>query len=1183
MFHRNGRIRTDLRGGVWSIATLALALSLTACDDDGGDQGGAAGAGGQIGGAGGQAGGAGGQMRPDAALPDAGPRPACGDGLDNDDDGLIDYPADPGCESLIDEDEADLRRPACDDEVDNDADGFTDFPADPGCGSLLDDDEFNEPSGNLPACGNGADDDNDGLVDIADPGCTSVADPREQDPDEAPICANLIDDDADGLTDFPLDPGCGAAGADDETDSPNPPACVDGVDNDDDGLTDYPLDPGCAGLGDRDESDPPLTPACADGRDNDRDGLTDYPDDPGCEAAGDTSELGACGEQWPEVYLQPDQPLTSTTAGGSFSAEGSCGGSGAPEVVYTYVVREPLESLIFSTTGAGGTPVETVLYARRRCLQPGSEVACQREALDGVAANTLTLSPAPVGTYSVFVDSASGVGGGFTLRASEIPLAQCLNERDDDGDGLVDFPEDPGCAQPDDREEQDPDVAPVCADGLDNDGDGLTDWPLDPGCIAAASPDETDQCGAGVRFELLPQGRDHVRGTTAEGTQQFAGSCGGNSGLEKVYVFNNRYNARLSFSVDNDETDANTVLYVRSDCDRGASELACSEGIGEAPKGKVILERAAPGDYFVFVDSRFGDGNTFRLDVQVERLPAGCSDELDNDGDGFIDGDDLGCADANDEDERDPGQGDPLPRCADGQDNDADGLVDFPYDPGCAYKGGDSEADPAIAPACANGLDDDESGLIDYPADPGCFAAGDDVEAEARTQCSNRIDDDQDGIIDFPLDPGCAALGDLSEANDAVTPACADNQDNDRDGLVDYPFDPGCASAGDRDEGEPEPLPACSNGLDDDEDGITDFPRDPGCEAAGDESEVDPAFTPQCSNGRDDDNNGRTDFPDDPGCRFAADATERLDGVAPPRCADGVDNDDDGLVDLADVGCTDSRDNDETDLEEAPYCADGVDNDEDGDIDWPEDPGCAAQGDVCEQEAFGLCDGACTELMSNPDHCGRCGRACGEGVECVEGRCGDLRPIVMLCGRSTRDVNQFIRGGLAEAEIQVQEGCAPTEDTQALLISRNGGNSASANAALIRAYVEDGGQVITEFSVSHTVYNFVMQGNVAQGNRNGSCRDNVQPVVQFSPEDRFWQDNAFVALPSNQSGCGHDVGGFPNVVPLGGWDRESVSLGYVDLGAGRLWLADVDWQDNEGDFTDISLDLMAYMIAGGAL
>lgn len=63
--------------------------------------------------------------------------PACSDGFDDDLDGLIDHPADPGCASPADETENDRALP-CDDGRDNDADLGIDYPYDFGCDSPTD-------------------------------------------------------------------------------------------------------------------------------------------------------------------------------------------------------------------------------------------------------------------------------------------------------------------------------------------------------------------------------------------------------------------------------------------------------------------------------------------------------------------------------------------------------------------------------------------------------------------------------------------------------------------------------------------------------------------------------------------------------------------------------------------------------------------------------------------------------------------------------------------------------------------------------------------------------------------------------------------------------------------------------------------------------------------------------------
>lgn len=90
-------------------------------------------------------------------------------------------------------------------------------------------------------------------------------------------------------------------------------------------------------------------------------------------------------------------------------------------------------------------------------------------------------------------------------------LPECSNGLDDDADGYVDFPEDPGCGSSSaDRED------PRCQDGVDNDGDGKIDFdggasvnggvPIteaDPGCVASWGSGESRGCGLGVELALL--------------------------------------------------------------------------------------------------------------------------------------------------------------------------------------------------------------------------------------------------------------------------------------------------------------------------------------------------------------------------------------------------------------------------------------------------------------------------------------------------------------------------------------------------------------------------------------------------------------------------------------------------------------------------------------------------------
>lgn len=65
----------------------------------------------------------------------------CNDGIDNDGDGFIDYPADPSCSSLLDDSEAPYDSMQCSDGIDNDGDGWIDM-ADPHCSVESDNSEL---------------------------------------------------------------------------------------------------------------------------------------------------------------------------------------------------------------------------------------------------------------------------------------------------------------------------------------------------------------------------------------------------------------------------------------------------------------------------------------------------------------------------------------------------------------------------------------------------------------------------------------------------------------------------------------------------------------------------------------------------------------------------------------------------------------------------------------------------------------------------------------------------------------------------------------------------------------------------------------------------------------------------------------------------------------------------------
>ena len=106
---------------------------------------------------------------------------------------------------------ATCRLRQCTDGLDNDGDGYIDFPADPGCDSPADSSEAPN-NATYPAtdeCNDGLDNDGDGLIDMADPDCTCPVGLGAPTRSSAPTsrCSQCNDgcdnDDGDGQIDFP--------------------------------------------------------------------------------------------------------------------------------------------------------------------------------------------------------------------------------------------------------------------------------------------------------------------------------------------------------------------------------------------------------------------------------------------------------------------------------------------------------------------------------------------------------------------------------------------------------------------------------------------------------------------------------------------------------------------------------------------------------------------------------------------------------------------------------------------------------------------------------------------------------------------------------------------------------------------------------------------------------------------
>ncbi len=184
----------------------------------------------------------------------------------------------------------------------------------------------------------------------------------------------------------------------------------------------------------------------------------------------------------------------------------------------------------------------------------------------------------------------------------------CSNGLDDDGDGLVDWPAEPGCETVRDDDEADPAAAPACGNGLDDDGDGAADHDADSQCFSAAQDDEAGRyvCPGGAQL-LWPDQR-LVRGTLVGAPNDLEGRCGGVRGGERVYALHVDRPGRVVATTVHEDTEVDTVLYVRRACDDADSELVCNDDIAVGDPLSTVRFDADPGLYFLVVDARIGAG-----------------------------------------------------------------------------------------------------------------------------------------------------------------------------------------------------------------------------------------------------------------------------------------------------------------------------------------------------------------------------------------------------------------------------------------------------------------------------------------------------------------------------------------------------------------------------------------------
>jgi len=495
----------------------------------------------------------------------------------------------------------------------------------------------------------------------------------------------------------------------------------------------------------------------------------------------DAEPVLRCGMNGPEVTPLPFTGMVSGVAPvGAGMFAGTCGGSMGGEVIYYASIDVPLTSVTFSTD-LPQTTSQPILYVRTTCNQMSTEVACMASTPTTKASVTVQ-NPMTGVNYFVFVDEPTATQTGiyaltvsghiadgqacdpanqaFTCSPRHVcvertagtgthcEVAQCADGVDNDGDGKIDYPHDPGCDSFEDDDESNDTCAtnptgpgnmcPQCGNRIDDDGDGLIDYDppagfrADPGCHSAAWPTEIDDCIMGVQTSEF-DATGHASGNTATQVNHFAPTtqCVFEAlAPDQVFHYHIDQPTRQVTATMIAAAGFNQpVLYIRKNT---CGDVNAQVGCATATSGTVFTSAAnlqVGDDLYVFADGEFPSGSAGMFAIQLNvalDFMAQCNPALTwkHCGVGLKCQNNL-CV---------------RTQCADGIDNDGDMWIDYPNDPGCQSPDDDSEGDDTcrtnptgpgnMCPQCGNGIDDDGDGLIDYPADPGCTDRADPDESD---------------------------------------------------------------------------------------------------------------------------------------------------------------------------------------------------------------------------------------------------------------------------------------------------------------------------------------------------------------------------------------------------------------------------------------------------------------------
>jgi hypothetical protein len=453
--------------------------------------------------------------------------------------------------------------------------------------------------GTREICGNGIDDDCNGLVDCFDRACQSDPSCINK---KKEVCDNGIDDDGNGLVDC-KDPSCFG---DKVCVVPGREICNNNLDDDDDDLADC-ADSDCAG-------DPtcvvrPGNEICDNGKDDNADGLADCTD-PQCKTFPACLQAACTVDVDFGVIASSGASVTRTISTlGATNSYATCAPPGGVARVGSFSLAAAADLRLDISQTTGSAHVVALFRA-------GVGQACDQNPVDCVrvgdkATQTRTFNALPAGSYWIAVQSFPGTPGSATLTLSTGKASAtetCDNGKDDDGDGAID-----------------------CAD------------------LDCASASNCNLCVADINLGAIVLGGSSKTATvdTTLGSNRYHPSCTGLSTGNDVVV---RFSVKETVGITLSWTQTGDHMYglfdvptqgLRCDSDEGG----CADMQGRQ-SGTTNWSYFEPGDYLLIFKARApGQEGKIRISLTAfaNRGIEICNNNIDDDGDLLVDCDDSDC------------------------------------------------------------------------------------------------------------------------------------------------------------------------------------------------------------------------------------------------------------------------------------------------------------------------------------------------------------------------------------------------------------------------------------------------------------------------------------------------------------------------------------------------------------